>query len=239
MDMNIAIVENNQSDFENLHSLLKDCPNISEGYLIQHFKSGEEFLEQDTGPFQLVFMDIYMDGMDGVETAQKFHDQNDSALIVFLTSSKEDVYRAVRTHLCFDYILKEELNADRIRKLIYEAEKELHLKNTSVEFYSGKQKIVLTLNTIQYICSQDKYTEVTFSNNKKELYRVTFKCLSEILLKSPVFLLCNRGICLNMDYIDSVRQNEFIMKDGSQQSIRRSNHREILERFHNYQYSKL
>lgn len=237
--MDIAIVENNQKDYETLYSLLKQCPEIVQTASIHRFENGASFLKQDPGPYQLVFMDIYMDEMDGVETAQKFHELNQVALIVFLTSSKDDIYRAVRTHFCFDYILKEELSDKRILQLIKEVVKELNLKNINVEFFNGKQKIVLALNTIQYICSQDKYTEVTFSNNKKELYRVTFKTLSELVLKSPLFLLCNRGICINMDYIASIKNNEFVMKDNSHQAIRRSNHREILEIFHNHQYSKL
>ncbi len=237
--MDIAIVENNQKDYETLHSLLKQCEDTKNTFSIHHFSSGESFLQQQTGPYQLVFMDIYMDEMDGVETAQAFHNLDEMALIVFLTSSKEDVYRAVRTHFCFDYVLKDDLNKDRMKTLIQEAAKELQLKNVTMQFFNGKRKVVLALNAIQYISSQDKYTEVTFSNNKKELYRVTFKSLCEPLLKSPSFLLCNRGICINMDYIESVRQNEFIMKDGSHQAIRHAGRREILDYFHNYQYAKL
>ena len=237
--MDIAIVENNQKDYETLNSLLKQCEDPQDPLSIQHFSSGESFLSQQNDPYQLVFMDIYMDGIDGVETAKKYHSLDDMSLIVFLTSSKEDVYRAVQTHFCFDYILKDELNKDRIEKLIGEAEKELQLKNVTMQFFNGKRKVVLALNTIQYISSQDKYTEVTFSNNKKELYRVTFKSLCELLMKSPSFLLCNRGICINMDFIESVRQNEFIMRDGSHQAIRHSGRREILDYFHNYQYAKL
>lgn len=71
--MKIALVDDEQKYLDEMAELVRD-------FGIQHccqletvsFLDGETFLEAfEAGSFSAVFMDIYMDGMDGVATALK------------------------------------------------------------------------------------------------------------------------------------------------------------------------
>lgn len=65
-------------------------------YLDQHdllvdmneFSSGEEFLAADTDSFHLVFLDIYMGGINGMDTARKLFSENKRTKIVFCSASE-------------------------------------------------------------------------------------------------------------------------------------------------------
>ena len=70
------------------------------------FESGEAFLKAfETGSFDLVFMDIYMEGMNGVAAALKMRRQDRGCLLVFLTSSMDFMPDAFSCH-AFEYVTK-------------------------------------------------------------------------------------------------------------------------------------
>ena len=56
--------------------------------IIETFLSGEAFLES-RDKFDLLFLDIELDGINGLETAEKFREKGEKALIIFLTSHME------------------------------------------------------------------------------------------------------------------------------------------------------
>ncbi len=56
---------------------------------IDCFESGESFLSADRDKYDLVFMDIYMSGINGMETAKKLYSENKHTKIVFCTTSSD------------------------------------------------------------------------------------------------------------------------------------------------------
>lgn len=56
---------------------------------IDRFESGEEFLAADRDKYDLVFMDIYMTGINGMETAKQLYSGNKHTKIVFCTTSSD------------------------------------------------------------------------------------------------------------------------------------------------------
>ena len=56
---------------------------------IDWFESGEAFLAADIHKYDLVFMDIYMSGINGMETAKQLYRENKRTKIVFCTTSAD------------------------------------------------------------------------------------------------------------------------------------------------------
>lgn len=106
--MKIAIVEDNQNDLQMLLSFLEEYKLLDASPLMfDLYNSGEEFLKHmKKNQYHAVFMDIYMDQVDGVEAAKQMQNFYPDVPVVFLTTSEEDIWRAVKTHSCFDYIQK-------------------------------------------------------------------------------------------------------------------------------------
>lgn len=239
--MNIAIVDDNKQDTDTLAAFLKQY--CAQRFLKLHllrYASGEAFLSDISArDCQLVFMDIYMEQTDGIETARQFLSTNPEALIVFFTTSKEDIWRAVALHECFDYLDKAALDYQKIEKLLDDAGKRLRLRARVLEFYHGKQKIRLPLSRTISLVSQDKYTCITLTNGQELRYRVTFSSLAAMLESDSRFLLCNRGVLLNMDYIQQVNRDTFVMRNEQFFPIRKSNRAKIIQTFNDYQFTKL
>lgn len=239
--MNIAIIEDCEEDCNKLVLLLShftECHGIQLN--IDTYPSGEIFLTNGIHKkYHVLFMDIYLADMDGIETLSHLQKIRDDALVVFLTSSEEDIWRAVKTHGCFDYIRKVELTITRLEKVVLDVINKLDLGEKVIEFNTGKQTISLKVQDIQYVIARDKYIMIMFKNNVEHLYRLPFSQFYNLIEEESCFLLCNRGVLLNMNYIQQSDGMVFIMKDHVQFPIRRKDRKHILYMFDEYQFKRL
>jgi DNA-binding LytR/AlgR family response regulator len=88
--MKIGIVEDVQADRDLLESLLKQ-------YIVQEnlrgefriFSNSTDFLAEWPFPLDLAFLDIQMDGVNGVELAGRIRKHNDHTVIIFITNNPQ------------------------------------------------------------------------------------------------------------------------------------------------------
>lgn len=107
------------------HHTLDEVKQILEINHVEHslslFQSGKHLL--GAGFFDMIILDIEMDGLSGIETAEKLREENHSSRIIFLTSHKKYVFSAFdvsATH----YLLKP-LDTQKLEKALMKIAKEL------------------------------------------------------------------------------------------------------------------
>ena len=87
--MRIAVCDDLQQDREKLRDSLKDA--LAQRRIageVAMFNSGDSLLAQlSRGPFDAYFLDIYMEGVSGVETAYRIRERYPEAVLVFTTTS--------------------------------------------------------------------------------------------------------------------------------------------------------
>lgn len=241
--ISIAIVDDNKNDIDKITDFLekvKKEENIE--MKITTFFEGSKFIESSLDSrYNIVFMDIYLNELydsdeDGIYYAQKFIKNNDNSLIIFVTTSEDDVWRAIETHICFNYIRKQYMEYSHIKNSIISAVEKIFDKENCINFFSGKNNIIIKSSKIKYILSDNKYTNIVFKNGVNKRYRVKFSDIHEELKYSRNFILCNRGILLNMDYVKTVTKESFIMIDDKILPIRLRDRSAILNLFYNYQF---
>ena len=92
--LNLAICDDLPKEREALLALLEQAPIATN---CTQFGSSEELLEAfRPGKFDLLLMDIYMDGMTGVEAVQKIREMDDAIPIAFTTTSTEHTLESYR-----------------------------------------------------------------------------------------------------------------------------------------------
>ena len=77
---------------------------------LKTFESGEEFLKWDE-PFDIIFLDIEMKTVSGIDVAAKLRAENDDAIIIFITSHSNYVSDTFRLG-AFQYLTKPFTEAD-------------------------------------------------------------------------------------------------------------------------------
>jgi len=118
----ILIVE----DDEDFLSILK-TKFTSEGFSVVTAKDGEEGISvAEKEKPDLIFTDVLMPKMGGIEMAKKIKESDKKALIIFLTNMKDsDDTNEIKKSGEFDYLIKSDL---RISEIVEKAKIKLGLK---------------------------------------------------------------------------------------------------------------
>ena len=240
MKLNIAIVDDRQEDIEllRLHIINWRCPDgVAVGNILC-CSSGEGVLSFfQPGEIQLFFLDIRMEDINGIETAKRIRVTDPGALIAFVTSSREFAFDAFPIHP-FDYIVKPYTKA-QIDHVLNEAVRVLTSAEPEVTIRVSHGTRVLPMRRISAALSQNRGVEFALSDGQSVESVMTFAEVEELLMEHERFLMCNRGLIVNMDNILSSIGESFKMKDGHTYPIRVRGRAGVLSAFSQYQMSRL
>ena len=105
--MKLAIVDDNEIEQEIILNTLNAYHKESGISLeIQSFSDGDSFLNAyKSGNYDLIFMDIFLKNLNGIDIVRKIRQSDLKVLIVFLTMRSDHLFEAAPLHF-FDYILK-------------------------------------------------------------------------------------------------------------------------------------
>ena len=234
MELRFAVVEDRLPDAQRLESLLRLAFGGWQPLVCDHYESGDAFLAAfPSKNYQVVFLDICMEGTNGIETARILRRTDPDLLLVFVTSSPEYVWDAFPVHP-FDYLLKpyreEKLFqlADELRRVLFRAEPELEVR-------IARQQVHLPLRKIQYAMAQNHYVRIVSDDGECRAVS-TFSQVEQLLRAQENFIVCNRGVILNMDKVLRLDSDCFEMLDGTCLPVRQKDKNTLFAQFTQYQF---
>lgn len=228
MNINIAVVDDNLADSARLCSFIRSwfALTMREPGRISCYQCGTDMLRAFvSGYLHIIFMDIIMNDINGIETAHKIRALDPNVLIVFLTTSKEFVFEAFPVH-AFDYIIKP-CTQKKVNETLSEAYRILEADGPEVVIADTP----LHVNRIASVEAQGHGVKINLADGKSLQSKTTFQETEQILSQYSCFIRCNRGIIVNMSYIASMTDRNFEMKDGRQFPIRINGASKIKEAF--------
>ena len=153
--MKLAIVDDNKLEQELIFNTLRTYEherNISLD--ISSYSDGNSFLNTYVpGDFDLIFMDIYLNELNGIDIVRKIRQMDSKVIIVFLTTSKEHIFEAAPFHF-FDYILKP-FESTQIFHVLDDALALLPEQEAELSFEYRSFDVHFPLSKIQYIYSNN------------------------------------------------------------------------------------
>ena len=234
MELRFAVVEDRLPDAQRLESLLRLAFGGGQPLVCDHYESGDAFLAAfPSKNYQVVFLDICMEGTNGIETARILRRADPDLLLVFVTSSPEYVWDAFPVHP-FDYLLKpyreEKLFqlADELRRVLFRAEPELEVR-------IARQQVHLPLRKIQYAMAQNHYVRIVSDDGECRAVS-TFSQVEQLLRAQENFIVCNRGVILNMDKVLRLDCDCCEMLDGTCLPVRQKDKNSLFAQFTQYQF---
>ena len=241
--MNIALVDDMPRELTRLSGIIEEY--AADRHIpieLKTFGSAESLLA-GYRPLQytLIFMDIYMDVMTGVEAVKKIRESDSETLIVFLTTSVDHTFDAFKVH-AYEYILKVPEN-DKLKANMW------HVLDDVVSLHSlseagitvsvdGKEK-TFPFSDIVYVQTEKNYIRITDHHGKISLTRMTFSEILSLLGQDSRFLQINRGIIINMDYIDTFGKDTCVLHGGFHLPISVREQKKLDQIRRNYVFSKL
>lgn len=226
----IAIVDDDPNDSAALNALVAEYfRRNSQAYMIHVFNTPLDFI-RSTENHDIVFMDIRMEKLDGLEVARIMRKINTDSVLIFVTHMAQLAIKGYEVD-ALDFIVKP---ADQF-SINYVLDKALkRLENTTSTVFALK-----TSSGIVSLSSGDiTYVEV-FDHNlvyhtTKGTYDVRGR-LSDVTKKldQKRFIMCNRSFVVNLRYVSSAC-NEYLVVDGTKISISKSHRKEIMQHFSNF-----
>ncbi|MBS6398026.1 MAG: response regulator transcription factor [Clostridiales bacterium] len=238
--MQIAIVDDMPEDRTLLSRLLTEgFQKYNVSVHISHYDSAEAFLESlEPELFDLCFMDIYMDGINGMEAARRLHSIDPDCRIVFLTSSDEYVYEGYEIN-ALRYLLKPPAE-DKLQKLLEQCAQKTELNRRRLPITIGKQTTEIPYGKILYVTSVHNSIELHFEDTYLSLSaRHTFSQTVEPLLSDFRFLSCGRGVVVNLSHAKKLLKDSFLMQNGDRIPISRRMYPAVSSAYMDFQFEHM
>ena len=219
--MRIAIIDDITSERKLLRDRLEI--QISRRRLhaeISEYKNGSSFLAAARKKrFELVFLDIYMEGENGVETAEKLREFDSECLLVFITSSADHALDGFRVR-AIQYLVKP-YSPESLETLLDEILKRFPAAERYLELNTACGPIRLRLHEILYAEHFQHHIYIYTSDGRTYSVRQTLHEFAANL-KDKRFIICNRGTIINLEYAEDFDGTAFLLKNGKEIPVSRN-----------------
>lgn len=221
--MKIGICDDNFNDVRSIASLLERMyPN----YATDMYTEPSSMLSEIEGgiSYDLVFLDIIMPNLSGIELAKRIRELLPKADIIFITDSRDYAVEAFSVNV-LHYLIKpitEESLRDCMNRY-HEKNRNKH-QEILVRTASGGE-LLININNINYCESDDHYINLYISNGTVVRSRMTQKELSDVLGEN--FLTISRGLIVSIDHIRQLNRKSCILNDGREILLSRKRSEDI------------
>ena len=181
---------------------------------IEVYAAGEELLAANRS-FDMVFLDIQMEGLNGMDAARALRTNKVDTILIFVTGLKEYVFEAFDVS-AFHYLLKP-LEEKKLDEVLERALKEVNRRKAQEKkqllIQTRNRNYNLDQNTIFYLESRGKKVEIHTTRETIEAY-ASISRLEEQLGNS--FYRCHRGYLVNLAHITEYRTDRIRLSNGDE-----------------------
>lgn len=177
--------------------------------------SNEEVLIEDLMDnnkiFDLIFLDIYMPRINGIDIAKKIYSHSRNSKIIFVSSS-DKYYSEAFNVFAFNYILKP-IDPIRLKDILDQALINIEEdRKNQINIFSKGYNYMIYLKDILYVESSDKKVTYHLANrNSLECYNK----LDDIykLLPEEHFIRCHQSYIVNLIHVTKLSNDYFYIGD--------------------------
>lgn len=233
----IAICDDSNIDAEIMKNFLQDYYAKKNCFCeIIIYSSGEELIEtyhNSGNKYHLLFLDIYMKQLNGIETATLIRKYDDNVKIVFCTVSLEHAVDSYEVY-AYGYVIKP-FDVSKMRGLLDKFTKTILGDEIShIRVKSEYADRLVALSEIVYIESNDK---VLLIHKKNHEIVKTYGKLSHVeeQLNEKHFLRCHQSYIVNLNHVTGIEDNDFKTVIREKVPIRKKDFYKFREAYEQYQ----
>lgn len=227
----IALVDDDLQHLQLMRSYVDRCSIQEHIQLsVREFYNGLNFVEDYDGSFDVVFLDIEMPHLDGLEAAHRIRMIDQSVGIIFVTNMAQYAIRGYEVN-AIDFIVKPVqyyVFTDKLKKAIWFS----HM-NTEKELVIDTGDTIIKLGTSRIIYIEKDKNYLVY-HTKKETFRVRGTMAdAETMLNREGFSKCISGCLVNLKYVTKASKDT-VWLDEVQLPISRQRRKEFKEELMKY-----
>lgn len=236
MPVQIGICDDCADDIGRLSEALYQ---YDDSFQVSRYTDGKYLLEdcsQHEIIFDIIFLDIYMPGLNGIEIAGKIRSVLKDVIIVFVSSSNEH-YPEAYDVFAFNYIVKP-LQQEKLNRVLDQALLTLskeHGRQIQISYKGVNHRI--NCREILYLESRDKTIYFHLAD------RTTLQCytkMDDILKQLPEesFIRCHQSFAVNIFHVGEMAEKHFRIKTTTI-SISKKYQKSSKDKYFNYLFTHM
>lgn len=236
--MRIAIVDDITEERTLLHSRLNQ-EFVRRGVHADftEFENGEDFLSAAKQcPFTVLFLDIYMNGANGIEIARELRKTDTSCLLVFTTTSTDHALEGFQVR-ALHYLVKPYGEKD-ISDLTDEILSRLPASGKYIDIKTGGSNVKVPFQSIVYAEHLSHMIHIYTANKKELVTRQSFEAFTALLKADTRFYSCNRGVVVNLEHALDFDGSVFLLDNGTQIPVSRKLVKHARQTFMEYLFQR-
>ncbi len=216
-------------------TLVEQVKRVYPSFQVQEYESGEELLEEAAG-LDIIFLDVKLDGMDGLETARQIRRNGVKSVLIFLTAWEAYVFQAFDVE-AFHYLLKPlkkekfyhvmELAVKRAEEIRQEKKEQ----GKSIVIKSGAVTRRIDVEGIIYAEVQNRKITLYSTQEKFEYYGKLSDLRQEL---GEDFISPHRSYLVNFHYVSSYCAASITMDNGAEVPLAKQRYREFVKQYLQY-----
>ncbi len=223
----IAICDDERSSVQDASKMIGRYSDFHENIEISVdvFYTSLDFLEAlEKNSYDIYFLDIYIDRINGIDLADVIRKNNENANIIFMTSSNAFYKEAFRIH-AVHYLEKPILEEDFFEAMdrVINLDTEIHY----ISFKDGGNVHRIDVERIVCIESEDHYKRIN-AGEETFLVRSTIQELKDEL-EFPYFYPLGKKSIINLKKVLKISKENVIMENGKKFSVPRGKYRTLSE----------
>ena len=190
---------------------------------LRTFSSGEELLSYD-GQIDILFLDIQMKGMDGMETARKLRDSKFRGFLIFITVLKEMVFQSFEVQ-AYDYLVKpvEEKQFEKTMERLYTSMQ--NASEDSLLVQKGYEGRIIREEEIVFCEIIDRKIYLNLASGEVVDYYERIENLETKL--GSHFFRCHRSYLINLKHLKRYKNGTACMDNGKEVPVSRLRSKEF------------
>lgn len=236
MQLRIAVCDDEKEQLEYIKGLLQSWgEKRGMTLLITEYKSAEEFLfEYPEKAFDLLLLDIEMDGVSGMELAKRLRERGDMLPVLFITGFSEYVEQGYDVE-ALHYLLKP-VSEERLETVLDRYVKKTGTHQESLLVSDGGYLTHVELSDILYIEADGRHTRVQLTDGSALLCEKGIGVLAKQGLLG--FVQCHRAYLINLRHVRSIGKTEIVFDDKTAVALSRRLYDQVNQAFIRYYREK-
>lgn len=185
--------------------------------------------------YDILFLDIYMEQLNGIDLARLLREQGISSSIIFFSTSPDHALEAYGVNAT-QYFVKP-VSYEKLAAVMSRLQPEPP-KTKSIAFELGHSVLRLPLNDILYTEGQRNYQRIVCRGGREERVRLSSKQLSDLFADCGNMLRVGASFIVNMDCIERLTPKDITMFGGGRIPTPRSSYTELKKAYFDYYRSE-